>query len=128
MAIICNLTYDAAFTTHAAGPRSTEVSRINKEAETRKFVHTMQRSQSGAWMLALKSPEFLRLAITSGMIGLAIFCLPYSTLVWRRCSSTIIRPNQIGRVALMFLFHGASGLLLEMSSSFLKHERELREA
>jgi hypothetical protein len=69
----------------------------------------------------LDGKEFLRIAIFSGVLGFAVFCLSYSLLMWRKRNSVNSRrPTWTRRVAYLFAILGGAGLLATWGFSELE--------
>ncbi len=69
----------------------------------------------------LDGKEFLRIAIFSGVLGFAVFCLSYSLLMWRKRNSVNSRrPTWTRRVAYLFATLGGAGLLATWGFSELE--------
>lgn len=72
-------------------------------------------------MLAFEANDLLRLAIFSGLLGFAAFCISYSVLVWRRRNSgTASRLTWIRGLSYVSLLLGCIGIFYAWAASELQ--------
>src|SRR5436190_21442492 len=81
--------------------------------------------QEEARMLSSEGSEILRVAILSGVIGFAGFCVSYGFYVWRKRNSTNRRSKSRARtLAQVCAFLGCATIALSWASNFPSEGKE----